>query len=266
MMWPADSNWRMNVSLLLAVAVAGVVMKLTAWLRRGNGEAERRHGFWPLFWPLPSPTSLRRLRPIASVRGEILRTALLCGVLVLSIRTYARWVEVTQLRGVVLSYCAGPILLLASETCVAVLTVLWLPGGRRLPRLHNRPWLMRSVADFWGNRWNLWFSDWARYAIFQRLRPRPVVALVVVFAASGLLHEGVINLPLHLLTGRALYGTMMGYFLLQAAGVLIERRFRRRPVWRVVFAWAVVVVPAPLVINEGLLRTLLLWPQAAGAR
>jgi len=29
-----------------------------------------------------------------------------------------------------------------------------------------------------------------------------------------------------------------------------------------VFVWLVVLVPVPLVINEGLLRTLQLWPEA----
>lgn len=51
-----------------------------------------------------------------------------------------------------------------------------------LPALHRRPWAARSVADFWGSRWNLWFSDWFRYCIFSRLRRRPVFALFLAFA------------------------------------------------------------------------------------
>ena len=56
-------------------------------------------------------------------------------------------------------------------------------------------------------------------------------------------------------------GSMMLYFLLQAVGILVERRWLKgRARLSVVFVWLVVFVPAPLVINEGLLRTLHLWP------
>jgi len=54
---------------------------------------------------------------------------------------------------------------------------------------------------------------------------------------------------------------MMVYFLLQAAGVMVERRFLKGNARaKTLFAWLVVFVPAPLVLNEGLLRTLHLWP------
>lgn len=256
-MWPDDPNWQMNRLFVLAVALTLCAMKLIALLLPATHEANQRH----LFWLLPSPTSLKRLRPIVTIRQELFRTAVLCGALVLSLWIYARLVHVTHIRGVALSYCAMPVLLLATESFAAVMTVLWLPSGQRLPSLHNRPWLARSVADFWGNRWNLWFSDWCRYAIFQRLRRRPVFALVLAFIVSGLLHEWVINVPLYFASGRALFGTMMLYFLLQAGGVLVERRCKGRPVCTLAFAWVVVLAPSPLIINEGLLRTLLIWPE-----
>jgi hypothetical protein len=120
---------------------------------------------------------------------------------------------------------------------------------------------MQGVADFWGRRWNLWFSDWFRFAIFSRLRNRPRLALLLVFAVSGLMHEWVVNLPLYLVIGRPLFGSMMLYFLLQAGGVLVERQFLKHPsAARAAFAWLVVIGPAPLILNEGLLRVLHLWP------
>jgi len=122
--------------------------------------------------------------------------------------------------------------------------------------------LARSIADFWGRRWNLWFSDWFRYAILTRLRRWPALALILIFAVSGVMHEWVINVPLYYLTGRALFGSMMVYFLLQAAGILLERRFlRHHERLRVGFAWLVILAPAPLIMNEGLLRTLHLWSE-----
>lgn len=256
-MLPDDPNWQMTVFFLLALAVMGFVMKLVVLFLPVTIQVERLLSFWPLF----SPASHRRLQPIVTVRKVLLRAALLFDALVLSYWIFGQLVRAGLIRGIALSYCAAPVLLLISETLVAFMTVLWLPSGRLLPSIHNRPWRARSVADFWGNRWNLWFSDWIRYAIFRPLRSRPVFALLLAFAVSGLLHEWVINVPLYFVTGRALFGSMMIYFLVQAAGVLWERHFLKgHPRLMVVFAWLVVFVPSPLELNEGMLRVLHLWP------
>lgn len=106
------------------------------------------------------------------------------------------------------------------------------------------------------------FSDWFRYAILTRVRLRPALALILIFAISGIMHEWAINVPLYYLTGTELFGSMMVYFPLQAAGILLERRF-----WthcdrlRIAFAWFVILAPAPLVMNEGFLRTPHLWTE-----
>jgi hypothetical protein len=256
MMLPDDPSSQMTVFFLLALAVMGFVMKLVASFLPVTIQVERPY----LFWLLLSPASHRRLQPIVTVHKVLLRTVLLFAALVLSYWIIGRLIHIFHIRGILLSYLAAPVALLLMETLVAFATVLWLPSGRVLPSIHNRPWRARSVADFWGNRWNLWFSDWSRYAIFRPLRSRPVLALILAFAVSGLLHEWVINVPLYFVTGRALFGTMMLYFLLQAIGVLLERRFKHRSAVAVAFAWLVVFVPVPLVINEGLLLTLHLWP------
>lgn len=256
-MWPHDPNWQMTARFLIAVAETVLAMKFVAMLLPANRQANRSR----IFWVLVSPTSFKRLQPITSIHRVLFRTAFMCGTLVLSYWVYWQLVQSLHLRGIILSYCAAPILMLATETVMLLVGLFWLPSGWALPRLHNRPWLMHSVADFWGNRWNLWFSDWTRYVIFQRLRHRPVLALVVVFAFSGLMHEGIINASLYLVTGGLLFGTMMLYFLLQAGGILVERWFKKRSGPAITFAWLVVFVPAPLIINEGLLRTLQLWPE-----
>jgi hypothetical protein len=256
-MLPDDPNWQMTVFYLLALAMVGFVMKLVASFVPVTIQMEQPH----LFWLLLSPASHRRLKPIVTVGKVLLRAALLFGALVLSYWIFWWLVRAALIRGIALSYCAAPVFLLMSETLVAFAIVLWLPSGRLLPPIHNRPWMARSVADFWSNRWNLWVSDWFRYAIFRPLRSRPVFALILAFAISGLLHEWVINVPLYFVTGHALFGTMMIYFLLQAVGILVERYFLKgQPRLMVIFVWLVVVVPVPLVINEGLLRTLHLWP------
>lgn len=256
-MLPDDPNWQMTVFFLLALAVMGFVMKLVALLLPAKREIERSAMSWVLF----SPDSVLRAQRVTGAGAVVLRILMLFGAVWLSYWVYWQLVRSFQIHGILLSYLAVPLLLLIGESLVAIMNLFLLPGGCLLPALHCRPWAARSIADFWGNRWNLWASDWFRYVFFGRLRRRPLFALFLVFAASGLMHEWVVNFPLYCLTGRVLFGTMMIYFLLQAVGILVERHFLNgHPRLMVMFVWLVVFVPSPLVLNEGYLRALLLWP------
>jgi len=255
-MLPNNANWQMTLLFLLALALLGVAMKLVALLLPGRRQIERRG----ISWVLVSPDSVLRSQPPTSIQAVVRRVVILLGVVLLSYWLYWQLVRGFQIRGILLSYLAVPILVLMTELLVAVENLFFLPGGLLLPALHRRPWTARSVADFWGNRWNLWFSDWFRYCLFARLRRRPVLALFIVFATSGLMHEWVTNFTLYCVTGRFLFGTMMIYFLVQTVGIAAERRFLKgHPSLNTVFVWLVVFAPAPLVINEGLLRVLHLW-------
>ena len=257
MTWPDNPDWQMTVLFLLALASLGFAMKLVALLLPTKGKIQRRG----ISWVLVSPDSVLRSQTVTSIQPVVLRILMLSVLLLSSYWVYWQLVRGFQLHGMLLSYLAVPCLFLMSEFLVAVGTLFFLPGGLLLPALHRRPWAARGVADFWGYRWNLWFSDWFRYCIFSRLRRRPWLALFMVFAISGLMHEWVTNFTLYHVTGRDLFGSMMIYFLLQAVGILVERRFLKGyPCLMTVFVWVVVVVPALLVINEGLLRTLHLWP------
>jgi len=252
----ADLNGQMTGLFLLALFLLGFVMKLVALLLPLTVSYDR--SLW--FWAHLSPNSLRRLRPGVEPWSVLFRAVGLGVSLWLSYWIYWWLFGTFQVRGLLLAYAALPILFLMSKFLAAVITVVWLPSGQLLPPIHCRPWQARSIADFWGRRWNLWFSDWFRYVLFERLRRRPVLALVLIFALSGLMHEWVINVPLYYLTSRAWFGSMIIYFLLQAAGLLLERRFlRHHEKLKIVFAWIVILAPAPLIMNEGLLRTLHLW-------
>jgi len=253
-----NPDWQMTKLFLLALAVMGLVMKLAALLLPAKGPIERR----AMSWVLVSPDSVLRSQRVTSVWPVVLRALLLSGAVVVSYWVYWQLVTRFQLRGILLSYLAGPILLLVMEAFVALESLIFLPSGYLLPALHHRPLAARSVADFWGNRWNRWFNDWFRYVLFGRMRGRPVFALFLIFAVSGLLHEWGINFPFYWLTGKNLLGTMMLYFLLQPAGILIERRFLKgHPRAMVLFAWLMVYVPSPLVLNEAMLRVVHLWPE-----
>lgn len=254
----SDLNWQMTRFFLLALFLLGFVMKLVALLLPVTASSDRAG----IFWLLLSPNALRRLQPVVEPWRVVFQTLLWFGAVLLSYQIYWCLVSVVRIRGVLLSDAALPVLVAMGEFLTALARVLGAPSGQLLPPLHCRLWLTRGLADFWGRRWNLWFSDWFRYAILTRLRRWPVLALILTFGVSGVMHEWVINVPLYYLTGTAWFGSMMVYFLLQAAGVLLERRFLKgRDRLKIGFAWLVILAPSPLLMNEGLLRTLHLWPE-----
>jgi Membrane bound O-acyl transferase family len=256
-MWPDNLNWQMTVSFLTALAVLGFAMKLAALLLPARGLIPRRS----ISWILVSPDSVLRSQPVTSVRPVLLKSFTLLGALLLGYWVYWQIIRGFHIQGILVSYLAVPILVLMGEFLVSIMTLILLPGGWLLPALHRGPWAAQSIADFWARRWNLWFSDWFRYSITSRLPRHPIFALFLAFAISGLAHEWVINLPLYYFTGRFLFGTMMVYFLLQAAGILWEHYFlKNHPRLMAVFVWLVVFVPSPLVLNEGWLRVFHLWP------
>jgi alginate O-acetyltransferase complex protein AlgI len=119
------------------------------------------------------------------------------------------------------------------------------------------PLLARSLADFWGRRWNTAFNVLADRYGFRPLAPRigPRAALVVVFLASGLLHEAVITLP-----ARGGYGLPTIYFALQVAGLFVERvnLIRRRPWLKRLFAWLVLLAPLGCLFPPVFVRNVML--------
>ncbi len=122
------------------------------------------------------------------------------------------------------------------------------------------PLRARSVAEFWGERWNCAFPQMARPLIFEPVSKRYGTgwATMVVFLASGLLHELVISLP----AGGG-YGLPTGYFALQGAAVLVERKWRTDRRW---FVWLMVAGPVfwlfhPLFVE----RVMISFMEAMGA-
>lgn len=108
-----------------------------------------------------------------------------------------------------------------------LLAFAWQSAGVDAEPIMREPLLARSVRDFWGNRWNRGFSDFAHRAF---LRPfsrtfGPTGGLVGVFFISGLIHELVISLP-----ARGGYGLPTLYFLIQGAGAVFERSISARQI------------------------------------
>ena len=247
----------MTLLFLLALGAMGFTMKLFALLLPARGA---RTGWRFILSPLVSPSSMQRTRPVVGAGRLLGQTILYVAMLVPAYLGYRWLLERFDPPAWILAYPAALILLLLAETVTALVPLVWLPTGDRLPPLCNHPALTRSLTEFWSARWNLWFSDWFRYAIFVRMKGKPLRALFTVFAISGAMHEWVINVPLYLVTGQSRFGTMMIYFLIQPIAMLFERRFlAKAPRMRIAFALITVVGLVPLLINEGLLRVLFLW-------
>lgn len=233
-----------------------VVMKLVAF--RGTPESNDRA---LMLSPFPSPVSVKRALPLSAGPRLIRRFLVALAACICAYWLYGNLLAAFPLSPALLGYVGAIMLWMVSEALGSLVPFLALPSGRLLPLPHGAaPPLARSLSEFWGRRWNVWTSDWFRQIIFRPLQHRPVLALLLVFLASGVLHEWVINVPLYIVTGTNCFGSMILYFFLQAVGILIERRIRNRG-FRIVLVWAFVFGAAPLIVNEGLLRILGLWPE-----
>jgi hypothetical protein len=112
----------------------------------------------------------------------------------------------------------GLILLLHFGT-FQIISLLWESFGVNAKPIMAAPLRSTSLGEFWGRRWNLGFRQLSHELIFRPLH-RAIgagAAGLLVFLASGLLHDLVISLP-----ARGGYGLPTLYFLLQGTGVTIE--------------------------------------------
>lgn len=248
-------NNRMTALFFLFLLPVCFVMKWFAF--RGTLESKN----WLISLSLfPSPESLRRALPLNAAPTLLGRILLGFSACACAYWFYWNIWQGWQLPPLLLSYFGAIILWLVSETLGSLVPLLTLPTGRLLSPPHGScPLLAKSLSEFWGQCWNLWMSDLFRRIIFRPMRTCPVLALLMVFLVSGVLHEWVINMPLYLVTGKNCFGSMIVYFLLQAGGILVERR-TRNPVARRILVWVFVFGAVPLIVNEGLLRILHLWP------
>jgi len=101
-----------------------------------------------------------------------------------------------------------------------VVALWWQSIGVRAEPIMSAPLRSTSLGEFWGKRWNLGFRELGHELVFRPLYRRlgPGMAGLLVFALSGAVHDLVISLP-----ARGGYGLPTLYFLVQGAGVAIER-------------------------------------------
>ena len=101
-----------------------------------------------------------------------------------------------------------------------VLALVWRSLGVNAQPIMNHPLRSRSLSEFWGRRWNDGFHTIAHGFVYKPVRERSnaLAGGVVAFLFSGLIHELVISVP----AGGG-YGLPTAYFLLQFAGMQVER-------------------------------------------
>jgi hypothetical protein len=144
---------------------------------------------------------------------------------------------------------------------LSLLSLLWQRAGVNAPPIMHRPATARSLADFWGRRWNTAFRDLAYELVYRPLArwwgARP--AMTAVFLFSGMLHDLAISFP-----ARAGYGLPTLYFFLQAIGVEIERSNVGRR-WHLrnglrgwLFAATLILAPAGLLFHAPFVRKVVL--------
>jgi Membrane bound O-acyl transferase family len=245
---------QMMALFLLSLVPVCFVMNRLAF--RGAPEAKD-----PLMFFTVTPRALRRCQPLSASPRLIRRFVVFLGVCICAYWLYWQLLRDFRPPTILLSYLGALILWPVSETLGALAAFVALPSGKLLPSFHGAaPPLAKSLSDFWGRRWNVWVSEWFRQIIFCPLQNRPMVALFAVFLTSGVLHDLALNVPLYIVTGKKYFGLMTLYFLLQAVGILIEHKTRNRGV-RIFLVWLFVFGAVPLMINEGMLRILHLWPE-----
>jgi hypothetical protein len=142
-----------------------------------------------------------------------------------------------------------------------LLSCVWRAAGIDARPLMSWPAAARSLAEFWGRRWNTAYRDLTHRFVF-----RPLVGtcgvrggMLAGFVTSGLVHDLVISVP----AGGG-YGGPTVYFTLQGAALMLERGRlgrrlglgRGRRGW--LFAAVVLVAPVLLLFHPPFVREVLL--------
>jgi len=139
----------------------------------------------------------------------------------------------------------------------------WRYAGVDVHPLFRAPLLSKSLAEFWGRRWNLAFSEMTAIGVYRplsRLMGKPT-GLVAAFLFSGLVHELAISLPV-----KAGFGLPLLYFAVHGALMLTERGLERagRPIHRRPWlgrVWTTfwLVAPLPILFHRPFLEGVV-WP------
>ena len=217
---------------------------------------------WAAAWPGMRPELFAAIpwRPLPGAaellaRGAV-RLALGAGLLVAARAVFdatgsTAWTAVLALPGLSLVLHFGLFNLLAGA---------WRLAGVDAYALFDRPLAARGLAEFWGRRWNLPFTEMTQRAVYRPLSGalgRDGAALAA-FGFSGLLHELAISVPV-----AAGFGRPTLYFVIHGVATRIEPRLRDRFAARpwLAHAWTLawLAIPLPLLFHGPFLAGVA-WP------
>ncbi len=197
--------------------------------------------FFP--WPGMRPDAFLKTHPNLLVAWAAALCYLISGVAVLCGAYTAAHAQVMWL--------AIPLLLLGLSFTVHFgllgLIAAGLRGqGYRVRPPFLAPWKSRSLNEFWSQRWNRPFTELLTWTVYRPVATKwtRTHAVWAGFLASGLLHEVAISLPV-----QSGYGLPTLYFMLQAAGLHLETRWKTNALWKLVGWWLWVLLPLPLVFH-----------------
>ena len=99
----------------------------------------------------------------------------------------------------------------------------WL--GVHVPPLFDNPLVAASPREFWGRRWNLWFTSTAHDLMFRSISKRfpSVLGAGLVFGVSAVLHEWIVIAGMHQFDGR-----MLAFFGLHFLAATLQSEWRGR--------------------------------------
>jgi hypothetical protein len=249
----------MTTVLLGCFFLSVFLMKFISFNKSKNSSISLTDFF--LFPPFSTETLKRRTPATLEKIKQTFLKAFAVGIgLVASYFLFYKLSGELQQSTLMRSYLAIIPFYLWSEMGSLATQLIYLPTGYLCPSSLENPLKSKSLSEFWGRRWNTWCEDWLRQVIYTPLRSHRFLAILIVFLFTGLTHELLINLPTFLIIQKNLFGSMIAYFIFQAAGLSLDKTLiKNHAKIQRIFLWVVVLIPSPLVINEGLLRFLRLY-------
>lgn len=132
---------------------------------------------------------------------------------------------------------------------INLLIVAWRFWGFEVKPAFHSPLNSKSLSHFWGKDWNIPFVEMTKTVIYRPISKKwnTGLALILTFLMSGVFHEIAITLPVN-----ADFGRPLGYFILQALFVALERRLRKKypakmKKYNKIFLFGALILPLPLV-------------------
>jgi hypothetical protein len=243
--------------LVLGVAVVQITSSLLMKWASYRAESRSREISWWKFCrsPFVSTTTYRRRSVKVEDPSRERRIAMGWGLAAATLYALALGVLIPlRPQNWVMGYVSLPMFVCFNFAWTSLAQVASSRDGRRPPPIMSNPLGSPGLIEFWGNRWNRYVVDWYLQILTPRFRNERARVLGV-FLASGLWHEALFALPFYVVCRGVVFGKITGFFLVQAAGVLVDQylRKRRRTRLRKIWLWAVLVAPMPLFLNDALL-------------